>query len=61
MTTLSQYFRAEVPDHTEPACFYAPGAESWHNTGQVRLGLFRRSSAAPEHLYPTNAEGETEH
>ena len=26
---LSQYLRAEVPDHGEPVSFYAPGAKDW--------------------------------
>lgn len=30
ITRLSDYLRAEQPDHTEPASFYIPGAQSWH-------------------------------
>ena len=36
MTSLSQYLRAERPDMTEPASFYAPGAWGWEDP-RVRL------------------------
>ena len=29
MSRLDDYLRAEVPDETEPASFYSPGATDW--------------------------------
>jgi len=40
MTTLSQYLAAESADKSEPASFYAPGAESWdEQAGGMRARL----------------------
>lgn len=61
MTTLSQYLRAERPDVTEPASFYAPGAESWRQGNKVKLGLALRSRAPEERMYPVDPEDVVEH
>jgi len=61
MTTLSQYLKAERPDTTEPASFYAPGAEDWRQIKRVRAGLALRSRAPEETVYPVQTDDPVEH
>ncbi len=61
MTTLSQYLRAERPDVTEPASFYAPGAESWSQKVKVATGMSARTRAPKEQYIPAEPEDVIEH
>ena len=61
MTTLSQYLKAERPDMTEPASFYAPGLKDWRQfrTAKGRAAMVLRSRAQEERVYPVEKENES--
>ena len=52
MTKLSDYMRAEVPDETEPASFYVPGAVDWKSARAKHKPLTRGANEDDVALEP---------
>jgi hypothetical protein len=61
VTGISAYLHMEVPDFTEPASFYAPGASSWDHLSYLRRSLlFRPGSLVADDSYDGDEPEELE-